>query len=890
MPAQSQEPVNASEHFLVGARTIVLPFWNISRDTNINWIGDGIAEVLATELGKIADVEVFSRSAIANSLIGLGLPNADALSRADALAVGLHAGARWLIAGEYERVGTQISITTKIVDGQTGKVIRRARIDGPFAELFALQDQIIDALGPLAALDARIVAPAPQMVNAARFDGPPAPVPPAVASARDAQGRLTVRAVRLAAPLTLDGRLDEEIYQTVPSFGDFIQQEPNEGQPATERTEAWIFFDDENVYVSARLWSTQPERLTANEMRRDHMNIFRNDYFSVTLDTLFDHRSGVFVMTNALGGLRDALITDESRSTNFDYNMVWDVKSQRFDGGWATEFAVPFKSLRYLQGREQVWGLILARTDYWKNEWSYLTPIPSSAGPSGSFRIASGAVLVGIEAPPSDLNLDVKSYISGESHTVPNSSGFATAQGQDVGVDLKYGLTKSLAVDFTYNTDFAQVEVDDQQVNLTRFSLFYPEKREFFLEGQGLFTFGGATANGRGATPILFFSRQIGLNNGVAVPILGGARLMGKAGSFNVGVLSIRTEAVDAMGLPATTFSVLRVKKDILRRGGIGLIATTRSPSYSGPGTSVVAGVDMSLAFSNTFETVSYYARSRTYGATGDEESYRGRLYYNGNTYALDVDYLKVGDAFNPEVGFQTRRGYRRSFLMARFSPRPRIRGIRRLWLDATAERLEGTTGGELQTQNIGGTFRVDFRSGDVMTAKIDRVDDRPDATFRLGGGVVVLPGAYQFDQGTLSYQIAPQRPLTGTFSATVGDFYGGTQNAFSYTGRVDLTQHLAIEPRVSVNWLDLPQGKVRTELYSARTTVTMTPRMFVATFLQYNSAANVVGVNTRFRWEYRPGSDFFFVYSEGRDTLVSGFPGLTNRQLVAKFTRLFRF
>jgi hypothetical protein len=210
--------------------------------------------------------------------------------------------------------------------------------------------------------------------------------------------------------------------------------------------------------------------------------------------------------------------------------------------------------------------------------------------------------------------------------------------------------------------------------------------------------------------------------------------------------------------------------------------------------------------------------------------------------------------------------------------------------LDATAERLEGTTGGELQTQNIGGTFRVDFRSGDVMTAKIDRVDDRPDATFRLGGGVVVLPGAYQFDQGTLSYQIAPQRPLTGTFSATVGDFYGGTQNAFSYTGRVDLTQHLAIEPRVSVNWLDLPQGKVRTELYSARTTVTMTPRMFVATFLQYNSAANVVGVNTRFRWEYRPGSDFFFVYSEGRDTLVSGFPGLTNRQLVAKFTRLFRF
>jgi hypothetical protein len=249
-----------------------------------------------------------------------------------------------------------------------------------------------------------------------------------------------------------------------------------------------------------------------------------------------------------------------------------------------------------------------------------------------------------------------------------------------------------------------------------------------------------------------------------------------------------------------------------------------------------------------------------------------------------------VGDAFNPEMGFQARSGYRRGFLMARYTPRPRLPGIRRLWWDATAEHIEASEGGALQTRNLGGTFRIDFKSGDILTTTFDRTEDRPEEAFRLGGGLTVRPGTYRFDQGMVSYQIAPQRPITGTFSATVGDFYGGTQNAVSYTGRVEVTKQFAVEPRVSINWLDLPQGHVRTDLYSARTTFTMTPRMFVAAFLQYNSTARVVGLNTRFRWEYRSGSDFFFVYSEGRDTGVAGFPVLSNRQLVAKFTRLFRF
>jgi hypothetical protein len=722
------------------------------------------------------------------------------------------------------------------------------------------------------------------------FAGPPAPAPPAVVSARDEQGRVTVRAVRLTGPLIVDGRLDEDVYRDTASIGSFIQQEPDEGEPATERTEVWIFFDQRNVYVSARLYVSQPDRLTANELRRDSVNIFRNDYFSVTLDTLFDRRSGIFVMTNAIGGQRDALVTDEARSLNFDYNAIWDVKSQRFDQGWTTEFAIPFKSMRYPQRREQVWGVVLSRIDWWKNEFSHLTPIPRTDGMQGSFRVSAGATLVGIEAPPPALNLEVKPFVTADSSTTPSATGSQTAIGRDFGFDVKYGLRKTLTADFSYNTDFAQAEVDDQQINLTRFSLFYPEKREFFLEGQGLFSFGGASSNGTGDTPILFFSRRIGLNGGQTVPIQAGARLLGKAGAFNIGVLSIRSDAVPPAGVAATRSSVIRIKRDILRRSSVGLVATERAPSATATGANYVIGADVSLALFRNVEAVSYYARSRTPGKSGDEESYRGRFFFNGDKYGLDLDHLKVGGAFNPELGFLVRDNMRRTYLLARYSPRPKLRGVRRLTWDGRVDNIAAAADGALQTRTGTGTFRTEFTSGDIVTATFERTDDRPERAFGLPGGLVVQPGTYAYDQGTLAYQLGNQRRITGTLSAATGGFYGGEQTTVSYSGRIELTTQLAVEPRLSISSLNLGQPRVTTQLLAVRTTYAMSAHMFVAALVQYNSALGVVGLNTRFRWEYGPGSDLFLVYSEGRDTTVSGFRGASSRQLVAKFTRLFRF
>ena len=405
--------------------------------------------------------------------------------------------------------------------------------------------------------------PAPGVAGVT-IDGPPPPVPPATV-ARDGQGRVTIRATRLPAPLRVDGQLDEGPYSTVEPIGDFIQLEPTEGALATELTDVWIFFDDDSLYISGRCWDSAPEaRWILNEMRRDGADIYRDENFTVVLDTFYDRRNGYFFQVNPIGGLFDAQITDGAE--NSDWNPVWDVRTGRFEGGWTFEMVIPFRSLRYQPGKAQVWGVNFRRFVQWKNEFSFVVPMPASFGFAGIYQFSLGGTLVGLEAPPGGKNLEIKPYgISGVTTDRRATPPISDALDGDLGLDVKYGVTQNLTADFTYNTDFAQVEVDEQQVNLTRFSLFFPEKREFFLEGRGIFEFGGARQGfrgvGSGDTPFLFFSRRIGLSQGRAVPILGGARLTGKVGRYTIGLLDIQTDdAVDA-GALATNFGVVRLKR-----------------------------------------------------------------------------------------------------------------------------------------------------------------------------------------------------------------------------------------------------------------------------------------------------------------------------------------
>jgi hypothetical protein len=709
---------------------------------------------------------------------------------------------------------------------------------------------------------------------------------------------VTVRAYRLTQPLAIDGRLDEAVYHTTEPAPAFRQQEPQFGELATERTEMWVFFDDKNIYVSARMHDSAPDRMIADEMRRD-VSVYNNEHFVVIFDTFHDRRTGFYFQTNPLGAVRDALIVDEN-TANYDWNTIWDVKVHRDDTGWTTEMVIPFKSLRYPTGAQQVWGINARRWERRINEHSLLSITPPGTPPNNAVqRLANAATLVGLEVPPPARNIELKPY--GVSNLTTNrvaSPAFSNKVDKDIGLDAKYGITSNVTLDLTVNTDFAQVEIDEQQVNLTRFSLFFPEKRDFFLEGQGIFDFANTGGGGFRTpdAPIMFFSRRIGLDGGQPVPIKGGARLTGRVGRTSVGLLEIQTDegAFDpARGTPltpATNFLVARVKRDILRRSNVGLLATRRSPGTGASGSNAVFGVDTTFNLFENVQAGSYYARSSTPGLTGNDSSYRGYYRYVHDRYGVEADRMKTGNAFNPEVGYVPRPDVTRTDLVARFSPRIRsVHSLRKLEWNAEVERFVNGHG-QLETRVGSGTFRIEFNNSDLLTFTARNDHEFVIAPFRISGGPPVPVGVYAFNEGVVQFNGGPQRAVSGRLTLTAGEFYSGHRQQFEYNGRVKASSQLAFEPRLLVSHISLREGTFTTRLFGARTTYTVTPRMFVSGLVQYNSGLNTVESNIRWRWEYQPGSDFYVVYTDARDTFGPRSALLMNRGLAVKATRLLRF
>src|SRR5688572_18572936 len=455
-----------------------------------------------------------------------------------------------------------------------------------------------------ALLAAGLAGPAAAQTGLDRPDGAAAQLAPATVT-HDERGRATVRAVRIAEPLRLDGRLDEEVYRETLPIDGFLQQVPDEGAPATQPTEMWVFFDDEYLYIAARCLDSQPNRITANDLRRDGSGISQNDNFGVVLDTFLDRRNAYYFQTTPIGALRDASVTDGVNNGN--WNTVWEVRTARSEAGYTVEMAIPFKSLRYRGGGPQTWGINARREVQWKNESSMLSQVPASYA-AGWTQMSVAGTLVGLETPAQSLNLEFKPYLVSSVTTDRGARvPFNNDTSANAGIDVKYGLTRALTADLTVNTDFAQVEEDQQQINLTRFNLFFPEKRDFFLEGQGIFDFGGQSGQRAGAVPIMFFSRRIGLSSGQAVPVIAGGRVTGKAGRFEVGALGITTGDKPSAGAVTTTFSALRLRRNILRRSSVGMIATGRWPGISGAGDNGTAGVDADFRFFDNVQSNLYW-------------------------------------------------------------------------------------------------------------------------------------------------------------------------------------------------------------------------------------------------------------------------------------------
>jgi hypothetical protein len=539
-------------------------------------------------------------------------------------------------------------------------------------------------------------------------------------------------------------------------------------------------------------------------------------------------------------------------------------------------------------------------------------------------RVSMFATLEGIEPPPpASLRLEVKPYgISGLRSDLVATPQISDDAYADAGLDVKYGITENLTADFTYNTDFAQVEVDEQQANLSRFGLFFPEKREFFLEGQGIFEFGnggrgptsaggggppgsanvsssGRSRGGRSANaPALFYSRRVGLQSGTPVPILGGGRITGKLGAFDVGAVAIRTDDEPTIGLQPTTFSVLRLRRDVFSRSSVGILFEDRShSSVAATGSNQMYGADANFAFLENLQIFGYWAKSHTDGLVGEDQSYRVRVGWRGDTWSSSIDHVVVENNFSPEVGFLRRTDFRETNVFARFSPRvPGVPAIRRVSFAPLVSYVENERLGFVETRNRGGRIEFEFENGDWLTLNATDVYERlPDDTNI--SGALVPAGAYSFRDADATYYFGPHRRLSGSVAVSRGSFYSGNVTSLGVTqGRVEILPQLSLEPSIEMNWIDLPalqtyDGQFDQHVARARLTYSLSPRAFVSALAQYNTSSDTFGTNVRLRWEWAPGSEIFLVYTEQRDTdVLDRWSQLAGRSFVIKATRLLRF
>ena len=696
-----------------------------------------------------------------------------------------------------------------------------------------------------------------------------------------AQEMPAIQAVRVNGALALDGRLDDPAWKGVSAFADFIQQVPVPGTPATERTEVQVVYDDEALYVGVRAFHSPGVPIVANELRRDAGRVHvRNDTFTVALDTFFDRRNGYLFIFTPLGAVADWAFWDEGRAFSQDWDAVWEVKTSVEEWGWSAEMRLPFRSLRFQKRGPQRWGIQFRRVVLAKNEWSYATVIPPEWTTLGIAKFSSEAELQGVVVGRRSLNLELNPYVlAGAVQDTCGVSGCQTDVKRDVGLDLKLSVTPNLTLDLTYNTDFSQVEADEQQINFTRFNLFFPEKRQFFLEGKGIFDFGITTGD---YLLLPFFSRRIGLERDRAVPILGGARLTGKAGNYSVGALAIRTE--EAAGVPDTNFSVVRVRRDVLRRSSIGFIATDRR---GGSAQNEAFGADAHFAFSQNAKVESFVARAWSPGREADSWAGRLRAANEGDRFTAEVEYLRIGRNFNPQIGFVRRRDVDRWFTRVQASPRPRRGPVRKVFGGASFDYVRNGAG-RLESRDAGTFFKLEFHSADLVEVTVTRRHDAPPTAFEIGG-LSVAAGSYGFTEYAAIWDTSKSHQVGGRLELRGGRFYGGTRREVVTSAILKANRHFYADVNYQLTDLALATGSATAQLFGVRLNYSATTRVFQSALLQWNNSTHEFNANVRLNWIYRPGSNLYIVYSRTSGTL--GAPvDVQNHSLVMKLTRLLQF
>ena len=712
--------------------------------------------------------------------------------------------------------------------------------------------------------------------------------------------RYVVPAVHVDQSPHIDGVLDDQVWQRAPVLNEFTQQEPREGAPATERTEVRILYDSRSLLIAVRAFDTQAAGIVATEMRRDSDRLLDEDNFQLILDTFNDSRNGYMFVTTPLGAKLEQQISEEGEGNtrapssgfipnnsniNRNWDGIWDVAARITDDGWTAEIAIPLTTIRFSDASEQVWGLNFMRNIRRKNEQVFWAPIPKAYSLT---HVSMAGALTGLQSLSHGMDLKLKPYVVTGARTTKARAGPATtAFLRDAGADMKYGVTGGLNLDLTYNTDFAQVEVDEQQVNLTRFGLFFPEKRDFFLENAGLFKVGtGGTFTSTTVETDLFFSRRIGLSEtGQPIPIVGGARLAGKAGRHNIGLLDIQTDS--AFNRPGDNFLIARYGSDVLKRSRVGAIFINKETLGGDAHYNRTMGADANLVLGRNLQVNSYVAKTQTPGLNGQDMAFFGRIAYRDPAWNVWVNYLDVQDNFNAEVGFVQRRGVRTT--KAYFSPTPRPGTAHVRWMEPMFVLTYITDQHNrmvARTQHfMVGTYLDD---GSFINVIYQKQLDVLDVPFQIQPAIQIPVGTYRFDELMLTYNTNPARRIYERFTYQPAEFYDGTRHTVSGAVGVRATSHLSTELQFNRNDVKLPHGDFVANLSILRVDYALSPRATVRSLTQFNSSTREVTSSVRFNFIYRPGSDLYVVYNDLRPTGLPQSAAMpSDRQFVVKINYL---
>ena len=726
--------------------------------------------------------------------------------------------------------------------------------------------------------------------NLSEFDSRPTrPTTPPVAQATQVE----------LSPV-LDGEVrDDPAWSTATVLTGFWQTRPVEGNPVSEATEVRIVYTERTLYFGVVCYDRNPEDILVTDSLRDS-SLKDTDGFQIILDTYHDKQNAFLFGTNPAGIEYDGQVSQEGRGTEFNrrrqsggsgggFNINWDgaweVRTRISELGWSAEFAIPFRTLRYPKKNPQTWGVNFQRNIRRRQEIAYWAPLQRQFN---IYRLSSAGTLVGLDIPQQG-NLKVTPYILTEAQRLARTDGTSTFDA-DSGVDVKYSLTPSLTLDATYNTDFAQVEVDEEQVNLDRFSLFFPEKRPFFLENAGLFSVGNP------GDVELFFSRRIGIGpGGIAIPILGGARVTGKVQKFNVGFLNMQTDQLEGIAA-ANNFTVARVSRELPNRSSLGAIFTSRQGTGD-----LSVGEDFNRAFAidgqwgiGEYGAVSgFVARTATPGIHSDQYAFKVGATRSSPGWLLRADYTELAENFNPEVGFLTRGGLGRGGyrnmevgVFRRYRPKNFL-GLHEVRPHAFYRSFWDFEGFQ-ETGYLHMDNHLEWRNGYEIHTGVNLTREGVLEDFEIWDGVFVPPGTYDHGEFQLVANSNQADWISFRFRTVLGGFFGGERVAFRPSLNLRKGEALNVEMRWERNDIDLPGGSFVSNLAGARVSYSFTPHVFVQSLVQYNNARDVWSMNFRFGWLQAANTGLYIVYNEARE--LGDHLGLIvpDRSLILKYSHQF--